>query len=89
MINLTLNQAINFRDEALETNTEESNVIASILSQLIPHLELKVVPKPKVEPKVVQMQVMGAEMPQYTVLKSDGTMWRQKWGHKWEQLTTP
>lgn len=80
MNELTLEEATSIRDEALECTDEESQSIAAVLTQLISHMQ----------PKVIQMDVAGAGMNKITtVLKSDGTMWREKWNDGWEQLQTP
>ena len=76
--NLTLSDAIMFRNEALEEGTPESNVIASVLSQLIPHLELKIIQITTIDESLI-------------ALKSDGTLWTSFGGAgiNWKAMPLP
>ena len=84
MKELTLKEAITFRDEAKTSPDEGSNVFEAVLTQLIKYMELN-------SNKVVQFNCVMSESGnrRYTALKADGTMWITTIGGAWKQIEHP
>ena len=74
---LTLEEAMQMRNEALESDEPYADVVAVILTQLIKHLN----------PKIIQITTIEEDV--IVALKSDGTLWKSIGGLRWVQLPTP